>query len=383
MTAKIPFLVYRDQLLPASESFIPRQYCGFSTLQPIFVGTKRRADGEGFLPSKPLILGGESWSERLATAAFKQLGTQPPYFADLVAAQPHLIHAQFGRGGAIALPLARRLGIPMVVTFHGGDATKEKHYQRIPMGRFGFAGIYLRRLPALIHYASKIHCVSEFIRQTLIGRGFPPQKLVTMPLGIIIPDAQPPPLPSDQPYIFAAGRLVEKKGFFTLLSALAKLPSRVKLVIAGDGYLKSALQNHAQALGIGARVTWAGWQNKAEMGRWLAGAELIAVPSETSKNGDAEGLPSFLLEAMAMARPVVGTRHAGIPEAIQHENNGLLVGEKDPDALANALKFMLDHPAMAAEFGRAARATVAADFNAINQSMKFEKLLLDCIHGSN
>ncbi|MDI9348794.1 MAG: glycosyltransferase [Candidatus Symbiobacter sp.] len=381
--AKIPFLVYRDQLLPASEGFIPRQYCAFTRLAPLFVGTKRRMDGISQLPSPPYILGGNGLGDRIKRAAFKQFGTEPPGFAALVAAEPRLIHAQFGRGGALALPLARRLGIPLVVTFHGGDATKSKHYEPVlglPLmpEKWAVKGIYLRRLPRLMATAPTLHCVSEFIRQTLIGRGFPPEKLVTLPLGIVVPplDAtRPTPPPLEKNYIFTAGRMVEKKGFSSLLKALALMPPATKLVIAGDGELKTALHREAQTLGLANQVKWVGWQSPDQIRIWLHHAAAVAVPSETSQNGDAEGLPSFLLEAMASARPVVGTRHAGIPEALRHEQNGLLVAERDPAGLAAALSFMLAHPEPALALGRAARTTVEQNFNAATQSQKFENLL--------
>ena len=385
---KTPFLVYRDQLLPASEGFIPRHYCGFTTLEPIYVGTKRRSDGIGQLPTPPIILGGNRLRGRITQMGFKQFGRKPPGFAQLAALHPALIHAQFGRGGALALPLARWLGVPLVITFHGGDATKAKHYQKIPNQPWGIKGIYLRRLPKMIESAKIIHCVSEFIRQTLIGRGFPPEKLVTLHLGIIVP---PPELdfldqlssrepPHTKPYIFAAGRMVEKKGFSTLLDALALLPPGTDAVIAGDGELKSELHQQAQSLGLTHRVRWLGWQTPAQIRHWINFAACVAIPSVTSKNGDAEGLPSFLLEAMSQARPVIGTRHAGIPEAIRHGENGLLVDERDAKGLAAAIAQLLANPVYASELGRAAQMTVARDFNATIQSKKFEDLLLSCIN---
>ncbi|MCX8505895.1 MAG: glycosyltransferase [Alphaproteobacteria bacterium] len=418
---KTPFFVYRDQLLPASEGFIPRHYCGFTTLEPIFIGTKRRGDGIAQLPTPPIILGGDGLGGRLARVGFKQFGRKPPGFAQLSALHPALVHAQFGRGGALALPLARRLGIPLVITFHGGDATKAKHYQKIPNLPWGVKGIYLRRLPQMIEQAKIIHCVSEFIRQTLIGRGFPPEKLVTLHLGIVVADLDnqvsswvPPPAydyspprlglaeggqpiknsagyptnlldgnwapPHPKPYIFAAGRMVEKKGFSTLLDALALLPPGIDVVIAGDGELKSELHKQAQLLDLNDRVRWLGWQTPEQIRHWINFAACVAIPSVTSKNGDAEGLPSFLLEAMSQARPVIGTRHAGIPEAIRHGVNGLLVNERDAKGLAAAITQLQVNPQYADELGRAARMTVAHEFNATTQSKKFEDLLLSCIN---
>src|SRR6202030_3406837 len=118
--------------------------------------------------------------------------------------------------------LARALRIPLVVTFHGADATKETHYRRRLVPH-----IYQRRLAALQREAALFVCVSEFVRDRLLARGFPPEKLEVIYQGVELDDASPPP-PADaaEPYILFVGRFVEKKGIADLLAAQFLLEDR-------------------------------------------------------------------------------------------------------------------------------------------------------------
>jgi hypothetical protein len=119
-------LVYRDRIVPRSEvHFLRRLYIGFERLSPVWVG-RHRSDGLADLGVEPLLLGGGTIRGGLDRVLFKHFGALPTT-PDLRALRPLLVHAHFGRGGALALPIARTLRVPLVVTFHGGDATKESH----------------------------------------------------------------------------------------------------------------------------------------------------------------------------------------------------------------------------------------------------------------
>jgi colanic acid/amylovoran biosynthesis glycosyltransferase len=303
------------------------------------------------------------------------LGILPPR-PDLRALRPRLLHAHFGRGGALALPIARALGIPLVVTFHGGDATKETHYRPRVVPR-----IYARRLAALQEYAALFVCVSEFVRDRLLARGFPPEKLEVIYQGVDEGgdiDAAPPGAPeaAADPYILFVGRFVEKKGATHLIDAMRLLESRgstVRLMLIGDGRLGQALRDQARGL---KRVVFLGWLPHAEVRRRMRGALALCVPSVTGRDGDAEGLPTVIFEAMAEGAPVVGSRHAGIAEAVEHGRTGLLVPEGDTPALADALERMVACPELRRRLGTAARAVAAERFSAIGQSRRLESALL-------
>ena len=114
-------------------------------------------------------------------------------------------------------------------------------------------------------------------------------------------------------------------------------------------------------------------------GSEYAWALAFCVPSVQAADGDAEGLPTVVLEAMAAGTPVIGSRHAGIGEAIEHERTGFLVEGRDPEALATALRRLDDEPGLRQRLGGNAR-TVALDrFDAVKQSQRLEERLLGII----
>jgi colanic acid/amylovoran biosynthesis glycosyltransferase len=371
-----PILVYRHRLAPLSEvGFLGRFYVGFQQLAPVWLGYHCDA-GATALTGDKLRLGRAGPIGAVDRMLFRHFGATPPA-PDLHALRPRLIHAHFGPGGAFALPLARALGIPLAVTFHGGDATKQTHYRRRLVPR-----IYQRRLAALQHEAALFVCVSEFVRDVLLARGFPAEKLTVIRQGIDIPPDVPPQPPTGDPYILFVGRFVEKKGIAGLIEAmrlLAAAGTPVRLVLVGDGPLAAELRNRAQGL---PRAEFVGWQSAADVRQWMRGAIAVCVPSVTARSGDREGLPSVAIEAMAEGTPVVATRHAGIAEAVDHERTGLLVPEGDPRALAAALAAVIARPDLRRGWGEAARAAAIERFDAFRQSRRLEAALLRVIAGA-
>jgi glycosyltransferase involved in cell wall biosynthesis len=368
-------LVYRDRIVPRSEAqFLRRLYIGFEQLTPRWVGCRLDA-GLCDLGVEPIILGRTGLLGSLDRTLFKQFGILPPS-PDLRALAPRLVHAHFGRGGALALPIARRLGLPLVVTYHGGDATKDKHYERrlIPT-------IYQRRMLALQRYAAVIICVSDFIRQRLIDRGFPEGKLKVIRYGIEISAATACDAPQVPPYALFVGRFVEKKGITHLLDAMRLLRaegSALELVLIGDGPLAEALQAASAELG---GIRFLGWQDQASVRRWMRGALALCVPSVTSSTGDAEGLPNVLLEAMAEAAPVIGSRSAGIGEAIEDGVTGFMVPPGAAAPIASALAALAGDGALRRRLGQAAQERAAAQFGAAAQSRLLEQTMLALLPG--
>ena len=359
-------LVYRDRLGVRSEvSFLRRMYSGFDRLSPVWLGCHVE-DGASALDAPALQLGGNA----IDRALFKQFGVVPSR-PDLAALKPRLIHAHFGRGGAVALPLARALGVPLAVTFHGGDATKETHYRRraIPT-------IYQRRMAALMREAALFHCVSDHIRDVLLARGFPAAKLRVIRLGIETDPPVVPPAAETNPYLLFVGRFVEKKGAAHLLDAMRfvrEAGDMTELVLIGDGPLGAALRREAASL---TGVNFLGWQPPAEVRARMRGALALVVPSVTAASGDEEGLPTVVLEAMAQGTPVIGSRHSGIVEAITDDASGLLVPPGDAHALADAMARLIADPGLRARLGAAGRRTVVERFDAKTQSHALEDAFL-------
>jgi len=167
------------------------------------------------------------------------------------------------------------------------------------------------------------------------------------------PSLLPEPLPDNPPRLLCLGRLIFDKGFDLALSALAMLVAlhpQVEMVIAGDGPARPELERQAAALGLAERVSFVGWVVPERVPALLNTATVVVMPSRWE---EAFGLVA--LEAALMARPVVATRVGGLPEVVAHGQTGLLVEKDDPQALAEAIAWLLAHPDQAAEMGQAAR----------------------------
>jgi glycosyltransferase involved in cell wall biosynthesis len=370
-------LVYRDTVGVRSESFIQRQYKAFHELEPIYVGTKRGP----LAPKNAVILAAPGPFGALGRAAFRQLGHIPAKLDRAIAKhKPALIHAQFGLGGALALPIAQKTGLPLVVTFHGGDATKDKHFET----RLLLPTIFQRRRVGVVETAHTILCVSHFVRDRLIARGFPADKLVTHYLGIDIPaEVVLPPVGVSNTVLFV-GRLVEKKGVDTLIDAMAILRQSapgLELSIIGDGPARADLERRAGQAGI--KAQFQGWLPETKVHAAMRRALVLAVPSRTAGGGDSEGLPTVIMEAMALGIPVVATRHAGIPEIVSDRVTGLLTPERDAAALAGAILALKNDPELAGRLRGEAYADVRARFDAERQSAQLERILLEIIATSS
>ena len=172
--------------------------------------------------------------------------------------------------------------------------------------------------------------------------------------------------PSRRPgRILAVGRLIEKKGFADLVDACALLAAEgrpVRCDIVGSGPLEGALAARIAEHGLQGAVRLIGPRSQDEVRRAMSEVAVLAAPCVVGSDGNRDGLPTVLLEAMALGTPCVSTPVTGIPEAIDDERTGLLVQERRPDELAVALARVLDDAALRVRLARAARARVERDF---------------------
>ena len=363
-------LVFRDKLLLPSEGFIKTNYNAFDAANLVYLASQFgwRADE---LDGQTIATA----SNALQRFLFKQTG-RTPRLADLRQLAPQSVHAHFGRGGALALPLAQALGVPLYVTFHGGDATKETHRRRrlIPT-------IYQRRLAQLQAYASGFLCVSKFVAERLAAQGFPKSKLITHYIGIDLAQMTPPHQRNGR--LLFIGRFVDKKGVDILLVAMRRLQNAQNgkmpdgrmpgLDIAGAGPLEKELR--AKAVGLPS-VRFLGWQTPQQLASIMRTAQAVVVPSRIAADGDCEGLPTVVLESIRAGLPVVATNHAGIPEIIHDQETGFLVPENDPDAMAAALLAVMQPGDHIQKMVANAQARLQQDFNAATQSEKLQRRLL-------
>lgn len=363
---RVPFLVYRDRIgAPSEVAFLRRQYIGFTRLEPIWLG-RTLLPQAGQVGNHVMRLGGSGPLGTLRRLLFRHCQVVP--HIELPTLAP-VLHAQFARGGALALPLARALGARLAVTLHGGDIAKEKNWHGTMLAR---------RWPSVTQESFAFICVSSAVAEIAVRRGVPEQKLVVLPIGVEVPEEMPVPL--SRPYHLFVGRFVEKKGIAVLADAIRRLRAggdQTRVLCVGDGPLRAELERLARDV-VGVELT--GWLPQPEVHRAMAGAWSLLVPSVVATDGDTEGLPSVVPEAMAQGCPVIGSAEGGIAEAVKDDVTGLLVPPGDADALARAMSRLLHEQGLRSRLGKSAFAEVGRTLNARVQSAALENLLLQACH---
>jgi len=289
-----------------------------------------------------------------------------------------VLHVYFGHIGVFLLPLLEICPVPVIVSFHGADAGLELDKpvsRKLTRRMFDLATLLLVR--------------SESLTQRLISVGADLSKIrlhrTGIPLGEI-PFQQRTAPPDDAWRCVQACRLIAKKGLATTLRAFAEFSRAyplATLAIAGEGPLLPELRSLAATLDIASRVEFCGFLPQAELRTLYARAHFFMHPSETGPDGDQEGVPNSMLEAMANGLPVVATKHGGISEAVEYGASGWLVPERDHAALAQGLLTLAGDPARYAQMSAAAAARVSAAFDLTQQARLLESYYREASAASN
>jgi glycosyltransferase involved in cell wall biosynthesis len=184
------------------------------------------------------------------------------------------------------------------------------------------------------------------------------------------------------PLVLSVGRLVQKKGFPDLLEALAVLKGRAvgfRALVIGEGPQRTALEQQVKRLGLDDLVTLPGAVSQETLVAIYKQADVFALPCRVLDDGDRDGLPNVLLEAMATGLPVVSTPISGIPEVIHNGEDGLLVGERDVAALAGALELLLGDAELRRRLGENARRTIETEMSADAMALQLAGLFFGAI----
>ncbi len=206
--------------------------------------------------------------------------------------------------------------------------------------------------------------VSEAVRQVMVDSGVPGARVQTIHSGIDLkrcdnaPEAEPL-FPPGVRVVGTVGHLAGNKGHRYLLEAaqyLVRDEPKLGVAIVGTGALRQTLEAEAEALGLAEHVTFTGFRR--DIPSLMKTFEIFVFPSHL------EGLGTSILDAMAMGKPVVATRAGGIPETVEDGVTGLLVPPRDPVALAQAIRYLLQHPELQVQFGKAGRRRVEQGFTA-------------------
>lgn len=347
-------LVYRRNFLPKSETFLYEQLLGHHEVKPIVL-TRQRLNKKHF-PYSPVYV-----RKRMTGLS-----------AWLKKKQIKCLHARFGPAGVELLPYARRARLPLITSFHGFDATKRvKENPR-----------YRRKLKRLFRKGKAFTAVSEHMKKQLVRLGCPPNKITLIRSGIDL--RKFPMLPAEEVRdgkyrLLSVGRLTEKKGMDTLIRAFRRVRKKyphAKLIIVGDGEEKQKLKRMVKRYKLGKQVILKGALPHQNVQRELARCHLFVIACKTARNGNQEGIPNVLMEAMATGRPVISTYHAGIPELVQNNVTGYLVPERSPTKLARKIEQVIagrqEWPRIVAK----AREKVERNHDIEKQRAKLEQLYM-------
>jgi glycosyltransferase involved in cell wall biosynthesis len=356
-------LVYRDTILPISETFIKAQADALTRYAPRY---------SGLYPASPslipdaeasLLCPDASRRSQLRLKLYQKLHYAGDFRRLVGDRDVALVHAHFAPDGLSALPLARSLRVPLIVTLHGYDVTKNDET--------------MSRYRKLWEQASLFLCVSAFIRKRALERSFPASKLRVQYIGVDerLFTAGPEVWSPLEKRVLFVGRLVEKKGCGYLLEAMRRVQAaiqHVRLTIIGDGPLRSSLE--MKALELGLAVDFLGAQSSSSIRSHIVQSTVFCAPSVTASDGDSEGFGIVFLEAQAMGLPVVSFRHGGIPEAVKDGETGLLAPEYDVEGLAERLMYYLRDETARRAAANAARTFVRDQFSLTRRTAELEAI---------
>lgn len=270
------------------------------------------------------------------------------YLREIRALEPDLLHAHFAVDAAYFMNTRRQFNRPLIVSCYGYDVSS------FPNRYLGWGRRYLQ---TVWRNANLILAMSNDMREDLLRLGCPEEKIKIHYYGIDLEQFRyvDRDLTLSPVRILFVGTLKERKGVEDVLRAFAQIADqrpKAELRFVGSGQLRSKLERMVRAWGLENRVSFAGFVLHEMLQDELSCAHIFCHPSRTLKNGDKEGIPGTIVEAMSTGLPVVTTRHAGIPEMVRDGKDGFIVAERDIDAISKALLTLIDHPELRVEMGR-------------------------------
>jgi colanic acid/amylovoran biosynthesis glycosyltransferase len=283
-----------------------------------------------------------------------------------------VVHCHFGPMGTLGMAM-RNMGVlrgRLVTTFHGYDMCR-------PFEEVG-PDVYER----LFKEGDLFLPISEYWKDRLLEHGCPEERIVVHHMGVdcerfgFAPRGIEPGKPVR---VLSVCRLVEKKGIEYAIRAVARVlkkggaeAPRIEYTIVGDGPLRPHLESVVDELDLADSVRFLGSRPSDKVAKLMARAHVFLAPSITATDGNKEGIPVAIMEAMATGLPVVSSRHSGIPELVEDGVTGLLAEERDVNGLADHLARLIDDPGLYTRLAAAGRTRVEEEFN--NQLLN-ERLL--------
>ncbi len=355
---------------------IYRQIKGLKRFASVIIAQKRE-NAERY-PFEPLYVVPKSRTHFLRRFWFRQMRDKPWLISDrelrkllatLSETRARLLHIYFGHIAVHLLPLIRAWKNPSIVSFHGADVT-------VDMDKPAYREATLQMLDAV----SLVLVRSESLRRGLIELGCDPDKIEIQRTGIPLDEFpfRQRAVPKNGEWRFVqAGRLIEKKGLPVTIRAFEVFVRQylnAKLMIAGEGPLLRELESLARELKIAERVSFTGFLSQKQLREIYYQSHIFLHPSQIGRDGNQEGIPNSMLEAMATGLPVFATEHGGIPEAVEHGVSGVLVPERDEFALVETLLNAVQDPELLSRIGYAGANAVRKNFDQSIQSQQLEEI---------
>jgi colanic acid/amylovoran biosynthesis glycosyltransferase len=358
---------------------IYRQITALERCSPVVIAQKREQAQR--YPFEPIYMAPKPATHFLRRFWFRQLRDVPWQISDrelrvlqgiLNKTNSHLLHIYFGQIAVHLLPLIRSWKKPTIVSFHGADVTVDMNKPA-----------YRDATRQMLDEVNLVLVRSESLRRAVIHLGCDERKIEIQRTGIPLDEF---PF-RERNFVAAAkewrlvqaGRLIEKKGLPVTLHAFAlflRQHPNANLTIAGEGPLLGQLQNLARELNIDARVSFTGFISQEQLREIYYGSHIFLHPSQRGQDGNQEGIPNSMLEAMASGLPVFATDHGGIPEAIQNGVSGVLVSERDHEKLAAALLDATRDPGFLSRIALNGAENVRKNFDLRAQARRLEDTYL-------
>jgi glycosyltransferase involved in cell wall biosynthesis len=361
---------------------IYRQISALERVSPVVIAQKRENSGRfpfdriDIVPKPALHFFRRFWFRQVRDKPWQiSSGELRALMKVLERRSARLLHIYFGHIAVHLLPLIRAWPRPSIVSFHGADVMVDMNKPA-----------YREATRQMLDVVKLVLVRSESLRRAVADLGCDQKKIEVQRTGIPLdefPFRERNFPGSDGEWRFVqAGRLIEKKGLPVTLRAFASFLKRypkATLTIAGEGPLLGHLQELARELKIDNRVSFTGLISQEELRDLYYGSHVFLHPSETGPDGNQEGIPNSMLEAMASGLPVFATEHGGIPEAIKHGVSGVLVPERDEEELAWTLLNAVEDQRFLARVARGGAEVVGENFELRLQAGRLEDAYLKTI----
>jgi colanic acid/amylovoran biosynthesis glycosyltransferase len=360
---------------------IYRQITALERCIPVVIAQKREQAGHypferiHMVPKPPAHFLRRLWFRQLRDAPWQISESELRALQGILSrTDARLLHIYFGQIAVHLLPLIRSWKKPSIVSFHGADVT-------VDMNKPAYREATRQMLSAV----NLVLVRSESLRRALVQLGCDEEKIEIQRTGIPLdefPFRERRFAQDGKWRLVQAGRLIEKKGLPVTLRAFAvflRQYPKANLTIAGEGPLLGQLQDLSRELDIDARVLFTGFVSQEQLREIYYTSHVFLHPSQTGHDGNQEGIPNSMLEAMASGLPVFATEHGGIPEAIEDGVSGVLVPERDHQTLATALLDAVQDPGFLSPIARNGAEVVRKNFDLRVQAHRLEEIYLRMI----